>query len=122
MTIEQYVALFGGAAGVLGMLNSLRKTRIDDRAGAVDGLHILCEQLQTQLDSTVTRAKAREAELQASIEEIKTELTQSRARWEQQLAMLTAKLSAQRDTIEQQALQLRQLGKQQTRNGTAGGL
>jgi len=114
MTTDQVLAYIGGLAGLIGMANSLRKTRIDDRTSAVEGLQVLCDQLQTQLDATTKRAKEREAELQASIDTIKTDLTRSRTQCEQQIALLTTKLNDQRETIERQAHQLTQLDRRRT--------
>jgi seryl-tRNA synthetase len=109
MTTDQILALIGGAAGLVGMANSLRKTRIDDRTSAVEGLQVLCEQLQEELKEVKVRSKTREMELQADVEEIKAELGTTRTDCTDQIDKLNARLALQIETIERQAHQLTQL-------------
>jgi septal ring factor EnvC (AmiA/AmiB activator) len=113
MTIDQIVGAVGGAVGVLAMLNSLRKTRIDDRTSAVEGLQVLCEQLQTELKAVKDRSRERETELQKDVDEIKTELTTTSASCTDQIEKLTARLAEQTLTIERQAHQLTQLDRRE---------
>ena len=119
MSIDQYVGLIGGAVGVTGMLNSLRKTRIDDRTSAVEGLQVLVEQLQAQLDATTKRTKERESELEATIVRVHGELQASRADCQQQISVMQTKLAEQAETISRQAIQITQLDRRRRSEGQA---
>jgi hypothetical protein len=113
-TTSDVIALIGGSAGILTLLNSLRKTNSEVRASSFEELQGIVRTLRDELERTTTERAQDKATWSQDLETMREQMATAKRDCDQQIGTM-------KEMIIVQADQIRQLERRKTPRSNGGG-